>query len=355
MGFNTFGKIFTFTSFGESHGKAIGAVVDGCPAGIRISEMDIQKELDRRRPGQSGVTTARSEEDKIEILSGVFEGSTTGMPIAMLIYNKDMRSRDYSNIKDVFRPGHADFTYEQKFGIRDYRGGGRSSARETAMRVAAGAIAKKFLAQKGIGIKGFSREIAGIVAQRTDCSVIEQNPVRAPDMDAAKKMEKAVLAAKDEGDSVGGIVEVVASGVPIGLGEPVYYKLDSKLAEALMSINALKGVEIGSGFGSAKLKGSQNNDAMHISRGKVKFSTNNSGGISGGISNGDDIICRIAIKPASSISKEQQTVDRRGKQAKIAVSGRHDPCLCPRAVPVAEAMVAVVLMDMYLIAKARKK
>ncbi len=354
MSFNTFGKIFTFTTFGESHGPAIGVVVDGCPTGLEISESDIQKELDSRKPGQSAVTTQRSEADTVRILSGIFNGQTTGSPIGMIIFNEDAKSKDYSKIRDAFRPGHADYTYQEKYGIRDHRGGGRSSARETAMRVAAGAIAKKYLALKGIKITGFSREIAGIRAEKTDFSVIEKNPVRAPDLVAAKKMEAAVLAAKEDGDSVGGIVEVVAKGVLAGLGEPVYYKLNSKLAEALMSINAVKGVEIGSGFVAAKMHGSWHNDEMYSSRGKVKFRTNHAGGIVGGISNGDDIIARIAVKPASSIAKEQKTVSRNGKQTKIAIVGRHDPCLCPRAVPVAEAMVACVLMDMFLIAKARK-
>jgi len=355
VSFNTFGKIFTYTTFGESHGRAIGVVVDGCPAGLSINESDIQKELDKRRPGQSAVTSARSESDRAQIISGVFEGKTTGSPIGILIFNEDAKSKDYSKIKDLYRPGHADYAYQAKFGLRDYTGGGRSSARETAMRVAAGAIAKKFLSEKGIEIYAFTREISGIRAQKTDFSQIEKNSVRTPDRLAAKKMESAVLAAKEQGDSLGGIVEVIAKGVPAGLGEPIYYKLDSKLAEALMSINAVKGVEIGAGFESTRMHGSQNNDEMYVSKGKVKFRTNNAGGISGGISNGDDIVCRMAVKPASSIAKEQKTVNTKGKSAKIAVQGRHDPCLCPRAVPVAGAMVAIVLMDMYLIARTRKK
>ena len=354
MSFNTFGKIFSYTTFGESHGKAIGVVVDGCPSGLKVSEQDIQKELDRRRPGQSAVTTQRKEEDRVEILSGLVDGVTTGAPIGMLIYNKDAQGGHYAKIKDVFRPGHADYTYQEKYGIRDYKGGGRSSARETAMRVAAGAIAKKYLASKGVKITGFSREIAGIRAEKTDFSVIEKNTVRAPDMAAAKEMEAAVLKAKEQGDSVGGIVEVVASGVPAGLGEPMYMKAESVLADALMSINAVKGVEVGAGFGAVRMRGSENNDEMYVSNGKVKFRTNNAGGIAGGITNGEDIIVRMAVKPASSIAKEQKTVGRNGKQTKIAIEGRHDPCLCPRAVPVAEAMTAVALMDLYLIARARK-
>ena len=355
MGFNSFGKIFSFTTFGESHGKAIGVVVDGVPPGLKLGGKDIQKELDRRRPGQSEVTTQRMEDDKAEILSGVFEGKTTGTPIAILIFNRDAKSKDYSKLKDLYRPGHADYTYQQKYGLRDYRGGGRSSARETAMRVAAGAIAKKFLAEKGIKIYGFTREVAGIRAEKTDLKVVEKNSVRAPDLKAAKKMESAILAAKNAGDSVGGIVEVIAKGVPAGLGEPVYYKLDAKLAEALMSINAVKGVEIGSGFAAVKMRGSQHNDSMYSSGGKARFKSNNAGGMTGGISNGEDIVARIAVKPASSIIKKQETIDKKGKKVKVSVAGRHDPCLCPRAVPVAEAMVAIVLMDLYLIAKARKK
>ncbi|MCR4368738.1 MAG: chorismate synthase [archaeon] len=353
MGFNSFGKIFSFTTFGESHGRAIGVVVDGVPAGLKISESDVQKELDRRKPGQSKITTQRKEEDKVEIISGLFEGKTTGAPMGMLIFNNDAKSKDYSNIKDNFRPGHADFTYEQKYGVRDFRGGGRSSARETAMRVCAGAIAKKFLAQKGIAITGFTREVAGICAKKTDFKAIEKNIVRAPDLDAAKKMEEAILAAKEEGDSVGGVVEVIAKGVPAGLGEPIYYKLDSALANALMGINAVKGVEIGSGFASTQMRGSKHNDQMRVVKGKTVFSTNNSGGVIGGISSGEDIVVRIAIKPASSIAKEQKTVSKKGRNVNLKVEGRHDPCLCPRAVPVAEAMVACVLMDLYLIAKAR--
>jgi len=354
MSFNSFGKIFSFTTFGESHGKAIGVIVDGCPAGLKIDEKDIQKELDRRKPGQSKVTTQRKEADKVEILSGLFDGKTTGTPIAMLVHNTDQKSKDYSKIKDLYRPGHADFVYQEKYGIRDYKGGGRSSARETAMRVAAGAIAKKFLALKGIKIIGFTREVAGIIAEKTDLNQIEKNLVRAPDAEAAALMEDLILEVQHAGDSVGGVVEVIAKGVPPGLGEPIYYKLDSKLAEAFMGINAVKGVEIGSGFASTLLRGSENNDAIYAEKGKIKFRSNNSGGIIGGISTGQDIVVRCAIKPASSIAKEQETITKKGKKSKLSVKGRHDSCLCPRAVPVAEAMLAVVLMDLYLISKCSK-
>lgn len=353
MSFNSFGKIFSYTTFGESHGEAIGVIVDGVPPGLKLTEKDIQKDLDRRRPGQSIVTTQRIEKDKVQILSGVFNGKTTGAPIGMLIYNKDIKSKDYSKLKNLYRPGHADFTYDKKYHNRDYRGGGRSSARETAMRVCVGAIAKKYLKEKGIKVIGFTREVAGIRAEKTNFNVIEKNPVRAPDAKAASLMKKIILEAKANGDSVGGIVEVVAKGVPIGLGEPVYYKLDSKLAEAMMSINAIKGVEIGSGFSASKMFGSEHNDVPYISKGKVKFRTNNAGGIIGGISNGDDIIVRLAVKPASSISKVQETITKKGKKVRVSVKGRHDPCLCPRAVPVAEAMMAIVLMDLYLISKTR--
>ncbi len=355
MSFNSFGKIFRFTSFGESHGKVVGVVVDGCPAGLRISEKDVQRELDRRKPGQSIVTTQRSEKDKAIIVSGVFDGKTTGAPIAVLIFNEDVKSSDYEELKRVYRPGHADFVYDKKFGFRDYRGGGRSSARETVARVVAGAIAKKYLKSKGIEIFGFTRQIGDIIAKETDFSVVEKNLVRAPDLRAAKKMISLVNKVKSEGDSIGGIVEVVVKGVPVGLGEPVYFKLDSRLAEALMSINAVKGVEIGAGFGVAKMLGSENNDEMFVLNDKVFFKSNNAGGIIGGISTGQDIVVRIAVKPASSILKKQKSVNKDLKPISVEVKGRHDPCLCPRAVPVAEAMVAVVLMDLYLIARTRKK
>lgn len=351
MSFNSFGKIFTFSSFGESHGKAIGVIVDGVPSGLKLSENDIQLDLDKRRPGQSAITTQRKEHDRAEIFSGIFEGVTTGSPIGVLIFNSDQRSKDYSSLKDLYRPGHADFTYSSKFGLRDYRGGGRSSARETAMRVVAGVVAKKILEKEKVKIIGYTKQVGNVVCEKINYKEIEKNSVRAPDERKGREMEKLIEGVKSEGDSVGGVVEIVAKNVPVGLGEPVYYKLDSKIAEAMMSINAVKGVEIGAGFSSASMMGSEHNDRQ-VSKGK--FVSNNAGGIEGGISNGNDLILRIAIKPASSISKEQETINSKGKKEKVSVKGRHDPCLCPRAVPVAEAMLAIVLADLLLISRCRK-
>ncbi len=339
------GKMFKIVTFGESHGKAIGVVIDGVKSGMKISGSDIQKELDRRRPGQSRVSTQRRETDKVEILSGVFRGKTLGTPICLLIRNKDVNSKDYEKLKNIFRPGHAGYTYLKKFGIRDYRGGGRASGRETAARVAAGAVAKKILRKKKIKIIGHAIEIAGVKAKKFDAKEIEKNPVRCADKKVAKKMEQKIISAQKTGDSVGGIVEIIAKGVPVGLGEPVFEKLDAKLAGALMGIPAVKGVEIGAGFGAAKMKGSQDNDPIRGVKGKIKFLSNNAGGILGGISTGQEIVVRIAIKPTPSISKEQKTIDEKGKNRKIRVLGRHDPCIVPRVVPVAEAMVALVLVD----------
>ncbi len=352
---NTIGTLFRVTTFGESHGKAIGCVVDGCPSNIPLSEADLQVELDRRKPGQSKVTTQRKESDSVQILSGVFEGKTLGTPICLLIPNEDAQSKDYSALKDVFRPGHAEFTYLQKFGVIDHRGGGRSSGRETATRVAAGAIAKKLLALQGIQVIGFTREIAGIRAQATDLAVIESNPVRCPDAQVAQAMEQAILAAKAAGDSVGGIIEVLVKGCPAGLGEPVFSKMDAELAKALMSVPAVKGVEIGAGFEAARLRGSQSNDALKAdAQGKPAFASNQAGGVLGGISSGQDLVLRLAVKPASSISVAQKTVDRAGHEKDLSIQGRHDPCICPRAVPVAEAMVALVLVDALMQQKARQ-
>ncbi len=355
MSGNVFGKEFQIMTFGESHGKAVGVVIDGIKPGLPISENEIQRELDRRKPGQSAVTTARMEEDKIEILSGIFNGRTTGAPICMLVFNKGMDSSKYEKIKDLFRPGQADYTYLKKFGIRDYRGGGRSSGRETVARVAAGAIAKKILAKKGIKVIAYSKEIAGIKAKRFDEKEIERNAVRCSDKAAAQRMEKAILAAKAKGNSVGGIVEIIASGVPAGLGEPVFGKLDAEIAKALMGIGAVKGVEFGAGFSAARMTGKQCNDEMYASKGKILFKSNNAGGILGGISTGQDIIARIAVKPTSSIALPQKTVDTKGRNATIKVEGMHDPCICPRIVPVAEAMVALVLADALTLQEARKK
>ncbi len=347
MAGNTFGSRFRIMTFGESHGPAIGVVIDGVRPGMPIDTEFIQKELDRRRPGQSKLTTPRNETDRVEILSGVFDGKTTGTPICMIIWNKDQRPEAYERIKDLFRPGHAGYTYLAKYGVSDYRGGGRSSGRETAARVAAGAVAKSYLATRGIAIYAYTKEVAGIRAQRIDLAEIENNPLRCPDPDAARKMERKILRVKKEGDSVGGIVEVVVKNPPPGLGEPVFDKLEADLAKALMSIGAIKGFEVGNGFAAARLKGSENNDAMYFDTKakRIRTRTNNAGGIAGGISNGEDIIVRIAVKPPSSIAKEQETVTVNGKPAKISVEGRHDPCICPRVVPVAEAMVALTLLD----------
>ncbi len=345
MSYSTFGKYFRVTTWGESHGKAIGAVIDGCKPGISLTEEDIQQELDRRKPGQSSVVTPRKEEDKVEILSGVFEGKTTGTPISLIIFNKDVDSSKYEKIKELLRPGHATFTYLKKYGIFDYRGGGRSSARETAMRVAAGAIAKKILAEHTVKITAYIKEVAGIVAKNIDYAEIRKNPVNCPDKEAAKKIEKAILKIKEQGDSYGGIIEVVAENVPAGLGDPVFDKLDAMIGQAMMSIPAVKGVEIGSGFDAARMKGSESNDSFVKKGNKIITATNNSGGILGGISNGMPIVARIAIKPTSSIIKEQETVDIKGNKKTIRVEGRHDPCVAIRAPPIVEAMMALVLID----------
>jgi len=352
MSGNTFGKIFKVTTWGESHGEAIGVVIDGCPAGLELSEADIQYELDRRKPGVSEITTKRKEADEVKILSGVFGGKTIGTPISMLVWNKDVDSSPYESIKNIARPGQADFSYQMKYGLRDYRGGGRASARETVARVAAGAIAKRILAthDRAIQILGHVVEIRGIRAKEVGLEEIrenvERNAVRCADLEAARRMEELIKEEKAEGDSVGGIVEVIALGVPAGLGEPVFNKLDAELAKALMSIGAVKGVEIGAGFEAARMKGSEMNDEFVIKEGMIRTRTNNAGGILGGISTGEPIICRIAVKPTPSISKPQRSVDMEKKEeVEIKIKGRHDPCICPRIVPVAEAMVALVLVD----------
>jgi chorismate synthase len=350
MSGNTFGTLFQISTWGESHGAAVGVVVDGCPAGLPLGESDIQKELDRRRPGQSDITTKRKEEDKAKILSGVFSGKTTGAPISIIVRNMDVDSSKYEALRDTPRPGHADMTYEMKYGFHDWRGGGRSSARETVGRVAAGAVAKKLLALKGIEVLGHVVEIGGIRAKTTGIEYIrentEKNPVRCADPEAAVEMEAMIHVARSDGDSVGGIVEVIGTGVPAGVGEPVFDKLSAELAKALMSIGSVKGIEIGAGFRAAIMKGSQMNDPIAIYNGRPKPLTNNAGGILGGISNGEQIICRISVKPTPSISQEQSTVDLRGmKNTKIKILGRHDPSIPPRIVPVAEAMVAIVLVD----------
>jgi len=358
MSFNTFGKIFRFTTWGESHGPAIGCVVDGCPPNIKINEKDIQFELNKRKPGQSKFTSQRKEDDKVNILSGIFEGKTTGTPISMIIYNKDMRSRDYETIKDKFRPGHADFTYFKKYGIRDYRGGGRQSARETASRVAAGAIAKKVL-EKKIGNKF---RVIGAVTQlgvlgcdikKWNDKTIRKNPFFCPDKSIVKLWEKYLLSIRKSGSSCGAIIEIRARGVPIGLGAPIYSKLDMDIASAMMSINAVKGVNIGAGMNSAQLMGEQNSDEISNKGKKIKFSSNNAGGILGGISTGQEIVVSFAVKPTSSILLSRKTVDKFGKNTSISVKGRHDPCVGIRAVPIGEAMLNCVLLDHYLLNKAQ--
>lgn len=343
--FSTLGLALQLHTFGESHGPAIGAVLDGVPAGIPLSAEDIQHDLDRRRPGQSKVSTTRSESDRVRILSGVFDGRTTGAALAMIIENKRQRSRDYEAFKEIFRPGHADFTYWAKYGVRDHRGGGRSSGRETAARVAGGAVARTVLAERGIHVRAYALEIAGHRAERIDHSVIESNPVRCPDPQAAAAMEAAILAARQSHDSVGGVIQVEISGAPAGLGDPVFAKLDARLGGAFFSVGAVKGVEFGAGFHAARLRGSENNDPMR----EGQFVTNHAGGIAGGISTGQTILARIAVKPTPSIAQPQKTGDIHGEDRDLTIEGRHDPCIVPRAVPVMEAMAALVLLDALLI------
>ncbi len=358
MSFNTFGKFFRFTTWGESHGPAIGCVVDGCPPNIKLNIKEIQLELNKRKPGQSKFTTQRKEDDKVEILSGTFEGKTTGTPISMIIFNKDMRSKDYKNIKDKFRPGHADYTYFKKYGIRDYRGGGRQSARETASRVAAGAIAKQVL-EKIIGKKysviGAVTQlgILGCDTEKWNNKFISKNPLFCPDKTVLKLWEKYLLGIRKAGSSCGAVIEVRARGVPVGLGAPIYSKLDMDLASAMMSINAVKGVNIGSGMNSAQLSGEQNSDEMSQKGKKTKFKSNNAGGILGGISSGQEIIVSFAVKPTSSILSQRKTINKFGKNTSISVTGRHDPCVGIRAVPIGEAMMHCVILDHYLMNKAQ--
>tara|TARA_B100000700_G_scaffold86223_1_gene96981 strand:+ start:7312 stop:8394 length:1083 start_codon:yes stop_codon:yes gene_type:complete len=358
MSFNTFGKIFRFTTWGESHGPAIGCIIDGCPPNITISEKDIQKDMDKRRPGQSKFTTQRKESDKVIILSGVFQGKTTGTPISIIIYNTDKRSRDYESIKEKFRPGHADYTYFKKYGIRDFRGGGRQSARETACRVAAGAVAKTVLKD----ILGKKFNVIGAVTQLGLMSCdksnwndkeINKNPFFCPDKKSVKLWEKYLLAVRKSGSSCGAIIELRASGVPAGLGAPIYSKLDTDIAASLMSINAVKGVNIGAGMNSAFLTGEENSDEIRKSSGKVKFKSNNAGGILGGISSGQNILASFAVKPTSSILNTRETINKKGKNTKISVKGRHDPCVGIRAVPIGEAMLSCVLLDHLLMHRAQ--
>ncbi len=345
MSGNTFGKSFTVTSFGESHGPALGCIVDGCPPGLPLAEEDLQVDVERRRPGTSQFTTQRRESDTVRILSGVFEGRTTGTPIGLLVQNEDQRSRDYEKIKDRFRPGHADYAYQQKYGFRDYRGGGRSSARETVMRVAAGAIARKFLAARlNVAIHGYLAQMGAIVLEPVDVASARDNPFFCPDPSRVKELEEFVWKIREEGDSIGARVTVVARGVPPGLGEPVFGRLDAELAGAMMSINAVKGVEIGAGFAVVAQRGSEHRDEL-TPRG---FKSNHAGGVLGGISSGQDIVVSLALKPTSSITVPGDTIDVDGKPAEIITTGRHDPCVGIRATPIAEAMLALVLMDHYL-------
>ena len=344
MSGNTFGHLFRVTTFGESHGPGLGVIIDGVPAGLRLDPEQIQHDLDRRRPGQSKVSTMRKEADEVEILSGVMDGVTTGTALAMLIRNTDQRSRDYGNLASCFRPGHADFGYFKKYGIRDYRGGGRSSGRETAMRVAAGAVAKQLLAHEGIRIQAYTIRLGGVSVKKIDLAAVESTIVRSADPEVAEAMIAAVRAAQKEMDSVGGIIECRADGVPAGLGEPVFDKLDATIAHAVLSIGGIKGIEFGAGFAAADLRGSQNNDPIT----PEGFVSNNAGGILGGISTGEPILFRAAMKPTSSIAKEQQTINEAGEAVTISVHGRHDPCLVPRAVPVVEAMTALALADALL-------
>jgi chorismate synthase len=355
---NIFGNLFTITTFGESHGRGLGVTIDGCPAGIEIDEDFIRTELQRRKPGQSKITTQRKEEDEFEILSGVFEGYSTGTPIAIIIYNTDQKSKDYSHIADKFRPSHADYTYHAKYGVRDYRGGGRSSARETAARVAAGAVAKLLLARYGIAISAYVSQAGSVRLEKSykelDFSQTESNIVRCPDTATAERMIDLIDKTRKERDTIGGVVSCVAKGVPVGLGEPVFDRLHAVLGHAMLSINAVKGFEYGSGFEGVSMKGSQHNDAFYKEEDKVRTKTNHSGGIQGGISNGEDIYFKVAFKPVATIMQDQESVNTLGESATVSGKGRHDPCVVPRAVPIVEAMCALVLADYLLMNRSSK-
>lgn len=356
--FNSFGNIFRLTSFGESHGKGIGGVVDGFPAGIRIDMDFIQQELNRRRPGQSQFTTARQEPDRVEFLSGVFDGMSTGCPIGFIVWNKNQHSDDYNNLKDVYRPSHADYTYSVKYGIRDYRGGGRSSARETISRVVAGALAKLALKQLGIQVYAYTSQVGGIKLEygyeAYDPLMIEDSPIRCPDPYKAPEMEALIADVKAAGDTIGGVITCVITGCPIGLGEPVFGKLHAALSAAMLSINAAKAFEYGEGFKGLKMRGSEQNDVFYNQHGLIKTRTNHSGGIQGGISNGQDIYFRVAFKPVATVLMEQHTVNIDGVDTTLKAKGRHDPCVLPRAVPIVEAMTAMTILDYYLIDKTRQ-
>ncbi|MBR2300570.1 MAG: chorismate synthase [Bacteroidaceae bacterium] len=352
---NSFGRILRLTTFGESHGAAIGGVLDGYPSGIMVDEEFVRCEMQRRRPGQSAVTTSRNEADDVEFLSGIFDGRSTGTPIAFIIRNTNKRSADYGNLSELYRPSHADYVYDKKYGVRDYRGGGRSSARETAVRVCAGALAKLALRQLGITVQAYTSQVGHIALEKGyndyNLSLVESNVVRCPDSTAAAAMEQLILSVKRDGDTVGGVVTCVARGVPVGLGEPLYDKLSARLAQAMLSINAAKGFEYGNGFASVVGRGSQQNDIFVKGDNGVTTLTNNSGGIQGGISNGQDIYFRVAFKPVATVLMEQPTVNKNGNEVVVTARGRHDPCVVPRAVPVVEAMTALTLLDFYLISK----
>lgn len=355
---NSFGKLFKITTFGESHGVALGVILEGCPAGLLIDEQKIQAEMQRRKPGQSKITTQRKEEDAVQILSGVFEGKSTGTPIGILIPNADQKSKDYSHISDKFRPSHADFTYFEKYGIRDYRGGGRSSARETAARVAAGAIAKQFLAQYKIEIHAFVSQVGGLKLEKPleelDLSKTEENIIRCPDPETANAMIELIDQVRKDRDTIGGVVTCVIKNTPVGLGEPVFDKLHAELGKAMLSINAVKGFEFGSGFDGVAMRGSEHNDSIVKEGDKIHTTTNFSGGIQGGISNGEDIYFRTAFKPVATIMKDQDSVNEVGEKVTVSGKGRHDPCVVPRAVPIVEAMAALVIADYLLLAKSNK-
>jgi chorismate synthase len=355
---NSFGKLFKITTFGESHGAALGVIIEGCPAGLQIDPDQIRDEMQRRKPGQSKITTQRKEEDEIQILSGIFEGQSTGTPIGIVIPNSDQKSKDYSHIADKFRPSHADYTYFEKYGIRDYRGGGRSSARETAARVAGGAIAKQFLATKGVTIQAFVSQVGDLSLQKNytelDLSQAEENIVRCPDPATAEKMIELIDSVRLERDTIGGVVTCVIKNTPVGIGEPVFDRLHAELGKAMLSINAVKGFEYGSGFEGVKMRGSQHNDAFVKDGDTVHTTTNHSGGIQGGISNGEDIYFRVAFKPVATIMQDQESLNEAGETVIVSGKGRHDPCVVPRAVPIVEAMAALVIADYVLLAKSNK-
>lgn len=358
MAANTFGEIFRVTTFGESHGVALGGIIDGCPAGLEIDLAFIQSELDRRKPGQSKIVTQRKEPDEVDFLSGIFEGKSTGVPIGFVIKNDNQKSKDYDHIKDSFRPSHADFTYTEKYGNRDHRGGGRSSARETVSRVVAGAIAKLMLKKLGVNITAYVSQVGPLKLDKNysqlDLNKTENNIIRCPDEQMAEQMIELIDSIRKEGDTIGGVVTCVVQGTPVGLGEPVFDKLHADLGKAMLSINAVKGFEYGSGFNGLVLRGSQHNDAFYTENGKVKTKTNHSGGIQGGISNGEDIYFNVAFKPVATIMRDQSSIDKEGNESTVRGKGRHDPCVLPRAVPIVEAMAALVLVDHFLRAKSNK-